>query len=211
MTYDASSKSHGAAWAKYSTLIEISSLSTSTHQLLAAFPDMRRLLGAFSPIHGSWIVVLMRLGLGASNGPLQRVVWNFLLSLEGEELGRLIEGPEGMSFVTEVFLPYAIAAQHFSVQKTGKYGDTERCEHGEQLCEVVSRLVQQGGEGALKELLAFLDIRADNIFPPARVYVLQGLLRGASSLTGIGRSGLETIVRIAKMGSLYNFLSQIRN
>lgn len=202
MTYDPASSSDRAAWKKYSTLIEIISLSSSTNQLLAAFPDIRRLLAESSPIHGSWIVVLVTLGLGASNGPLQGVVWDFLLSLKDEELARLIEGPEGMRFITEVFLPYAIVAHHFNVQKTGEYRDIDRCEHGEQICDVVARMVSRGEGSVLEKVLAFLDKRADSMFPPARVYILQGLFKGTSGAARIESLGLGSIVGIAKMGRL---------
>lgn len=97
--YDPSSVKDSAAWSKYSTMIEIISLSTSTNQFLATVPDLRRLLKPFSPIYGSWIVILMTLGLTSSCGPLQKAVWEFLLSLEGKELGKLLEDERGKNFI----------------------------------------------------------------------------------------------------------------
>lgn len=201
LKYDPSSPKDSAAWTKYSTIIEIISLSTSTNQFLAAVPDIRRLLEPLSPIYGSWIVVLMALGLTSSCGPLQKAVGEFLLSLDGAELGKLLEGGEGKSFINNVFLPYSIVASHFSVQG----GNDGQCEYGDKFSGFVKKVIIQSQDAS--GFLEFLDFRQDTIFAPARVYVLKGIADGAAEISGtgyncFGKKDLVTIVRISKVKRL---------
>lgn len=180
-------------------MIEIISLSTSTNQFLAAVPDILRLLKPSSSIYGRWVVVLVTLGLTSSCGPLQKAVWEFLLSLDGAELGKFLEEEGGKNFINDVFLPYSIAAHHFSVRR----GDDSRCEYGDKLAGFLRKVIVQSRNAM--GLLRFLDVRRDTIFAPARVYVLKGILDGAtevSAASDFGAEELALIVRISKMKRL---------
>lgn len=141
----------------------------------------------------------MTLGIKSSCGPLQKAVWGFLLSLNGAELGKLLEGERGKSFINNVFLPYSVTAHHFSVQR----GDDSRCEYGDKLVGFLKKIVIQSRNAV--DLLKFLDVRRDTIFAPARVYVLKGIVDGIvelSTLWGFGEEELAMIVRISKMKRL---------
>lgn len=141
----------------------------------------------------------MTLGITSSCGPLQKAVWEFLLSLDKVELGRLLEGEKGKSFINDVFLPYSVIAHHFSVQR----GDDSRCEYGDKLVGFLKKIIIQSRSAA--DLLKFLDVRRDTIFAPARVYVLKGIVDGIVELStpwGFGEEELAMIVRISKMKRL---------
>ena len=88
-----------AAWSKYSTLLEITSLSTSPNQLRDAMPDIKRLLDATSPIPASWVVVLVALGFQSGSSSVQRSMWDFIVGLEDRRLTRLFGDVEGRRFL----------------------------------------------------------------------------------------------------------------
>lgn len=141
----------------------------------------------------------MTLGLTSSCGPLQKAVWEFLLSLDGVELGKLLEEVGWNCFINDVFLPYSITAHHFSVQR----GNGSRCEYGDKLAGFLKKIIFQSRNAT--GLLGFLDVRRDTIFAPARVYVLKGIVDGIAELSvvwGLGEEELAMIVRISKMKRL---------
>lgn len=146
-------------------------------------------------------MVLMTLGLTSSCGPLQKAVWEFLLGLNGTELGKLLEKEK--NFINDVFLPYSVAAHHFSTQK----GNESRCEYGNKLAGFLQKIIVQSRE--VMGLLKFVDARQDTIFAPARVYVLKGIVDGAAAFSGVhgfGKEEMEIIVKISKMKRLYALL-----
>lgn len=87
------------AWSKYSTLIEITSLSTSPNQLRDAMPDIKRLLDVSSPIPISWTVVLISLGFSSGSSGVQKAVWEMILDLDEQRLARLFGEVEGRRFL----------------------------------------------------------------------------------------------------------------
>lgn len=143
-------------------------------------------------------MVVMTLGLTSSCGPLQKATWELLLSLEDAELRKLLENERG-SFVNDVFLPYSIAAHHFSVPR----GNDSLCEYGDKLAEFLKKIIIQRQDAT--GLLRFLDLKQDAIFAPARVYVLKGIVDGVATLPsahGLGRDDLAAVVGISKMKRL---------
>lgn len=141
----------------------------------------------------------MTLGLSSSCGPLQKAVWEFLLSLNEAQLGKLLVEDRGKGFINNVFLPYSITAHNFSVRR----GNDSRCEYGDKLAGFLKKIVIKTQDAA--SLLRFLDIRRDTIFAPARVYVLKGIVDGAAELSaayGFREEELAMIVRISKMRRL---------
>ncbi|KAL7270903.1 hypothetical protein RUND412_006375 [Rhizina undulata] len=182
-----------SSWAKYSTIIEIISLSTSTNQLKAAVPEVKRFLNPRSEISPSWVVVLVKLGLQATSAPLQKVVWEMLLSLSAPEVERLVAEIEGMEFITDIFLPYAATAHHFVVRQNRP----DVCEHGKSLAEFLQKVVQIAPNASA--VLSFLHKKADTIFSPARVYVLKGVLDGVLHRNVWGPNEVDEIVGVARM------------
>lgn len=141
----------------------------------------------------------MTLGLASSCGSLQKAVWEFLLSLNETELGRLLEEERGKSFINDIFLPYSITAHHFSVRRE----NDSRCKYGDKLAGFLKEIIIQTQDAA--GLLRFLDVRRDTIFAPARVYVLKGIVDGVAELSvaqGLEEEELAMIVRISKMKRL---------
>jgi len=186
-----------ASWNKYITLIEIVSLSTSPNQLRDATPDLKRLLDSSSHIPPSWIVVLVTLGFRSGSGGVSRGFWDIMTSLEPGRLGRLFGGPEGRKLLQDVLLPYAAHAANFVIGRS----TPEKCENGTQLAEWLGRVVGavESKKDIARAILVWVNEREDNLFAPARAWILKGLLDGVEAQRILGTEELELLVRIAKM------------
>ena len=189
-----------AAWTKFTTLIEITSLSTSPNQLRDATPDLRRLLDPASHVPASWIVVLIALGFSSGSGGVSRAFWDFLTSLEKRRLARLFEGPEAQVLLQDVILPYAATAGNFVVLRP----TPDQCAHGTELKGWIAAILNSGDAALRRQcgraILAWVDAKEDNVFAPARAWILAGLLEGVGADTVFDApEDLATIVRIGKM------------
>jgi len=192
-----------AAWSKFTTLIEITSLSTSPNQLRDATPDLKRLLDLSSYVSASWLVVLTSLGFQAGSGGVSRAFWDILVSLEKNRLGRFFEGPEGRKLLQDVILPFCAYASNFVVGRS----TPEKCEHGTQLATWVGRILCAGDKEMMKAtaraILTWVDETEDNLFAPARAWILKGLLEGVEGQAAFDEiDDLRLLVRIAKMQRL---------
>lgn len=189
-----------AAWTKFTTLIEITSLSTSPNQLRDATPDLRRLLDPTSPVPASWIIVLIALGFSSGSGGVSRVFWDFLASLENRRIARLFEGPEGRALLQDVIIPFAATASSFVVLRP----TPDKCEHGTELAKWIGTILNAGDAEMRKQcgraIMAWIDAKEDNVFVPARAWILKGLLDGVQGQTVFDApEDLATFVRIGKM------------
>jgi tRNA guanosine-2'-O-methyltransferase len=192
-----------AAWNKYTTLIEIVSLSTSPNQLRDAASDLKRLLDPASYIPASWIVALVTLGFQAGSGGVCRAFWDIVTSLEKKRLARLFEGPEGRKLLQDVLLPYAAHASNFVISRS----TPEKCAHGEQLAKWVGNVLSAGcleaKKATARAVLEWVDEKEDNLFAPARAWILQGVLKGVQGERAFTEArDLELLVKIAKMRRL---------
>lgn len=186
-----------ASWSKYSTLIEIVSLSTSPNQLRDATPNLKRLLDPSSHIPASWMVVLVTLGFQSGSGGVSRGFWDIMLSLEPKRLGRLFGEPEGRKLLQDMLLPYAAYAANFVIGRS----TPEKCEHGTQLAEWLGRVVNavESKKEISRAILVWIAEREDNLFAPARAWILKGLLEGVGAARVLGTEDLRLLVRIAAM------------
>lgn len=188
-----------AAWTKYSTLVEITSLSTSQNQVLAALPDVKRLLEPSSPIPASWMIVLIALAFQSGSSGVQGTMWDFLLSLEPRLMKRIFAELEGRRFASDILVPYSSSASRYQVA----IANTGTCEFGNRLAEFFRDILKAlGGDAAAvfaESVLQGLEERTDTLFPPARIYVLTGLVEGAEGMKWKTSGALRTLVGIARM------------
>ena len=189
-----------AAWNKYVTLVEIVSLSTSPNQLRDATPDLKRLLEPSSHIPASWLVALAALGFQSGSGGVARAFWDIVTSLEERQLARLFAGPEGRALLQDTLLPYAASASNFNIVRSAP----EKCEHGSQLTKwlasVLIALDMRSWQAVARAILQWVDEKEDNLFAPARAYILKGLLDGVQGGSVFDRTeDLDVLVKVAKM------------
>ncbi|TGZ85278.1 hypothetical protein EX30DRAFT_337660 [Ascodesmis nigricans] len=185
-------------WAKYTTLLEITSLSTSPNQLRDAMPDIKRLLDSSSDIPASWMVILVALGFQSGSSSVQRTMWEFITELEGRQLAKLFGEIEGRRFLRDILLPYSSTGNLFNV----RISNPSHCGHGLNLSNFLQRLLKSLDHSA-KEcamvLLENLDTRADALFPPARIFILKGLCDGVKDIKFLEQNYLDRLVGIARM------------
>jgi tRNA guanosine-2'-O-methyltransferase len=192
-----------ASWTKYSTLVEIVSLSSSPNQLRDAASDLKRLLDPTSHVPASWLVVLVSLGFQSGSGGVCRSFWEILLGLEEKQLVRLFGGPEGRRLLQETILPYSATASAFTVRQS----TPERCEHGEQVSRwlggVLAALETDSRRFLARAVLEWIDARMDNLFAPARAYILKGVLDGVRHYVAFDDiTDVRMLVKIAKVSRL---------
>jgi hypothetical protein len=192
-----------AAWTKYSTLVEITSLSTSPNQLRDAIPDFNRLLDSTSYIPASWLAALITLGFRSGSGGVSRIFWNILLPLEQGRLKRLFQVPEARELLEEILLPYAATASNFII----KPSHPETCEHGSQvtcwLANILCSSSPQTRKLTARAILMWIDAKDQNIFAPARAWILKGVMEGLEGeVVFDSTNDINLLVRIAKMQRL---------
>ncbi|KAA8914833.1 hypothetical protein FN846DRAFT_239220 [Sphaerosporella brunnea] len=189
-----------AAWDKYTTFVEIVSLSASPNQLRDATSDLKRLLDPTSYIPASWIAVLITLGFQSGSGGVARAFWNIVTSLEKKRLARLFEGPEGRKLLQDVLLPYAASASNFVIGRS----TPEKCAHGTHIAKWVGSVLSsedaEAQKATARAVLEWIDEKEDNSFAPARVWILQGVLIGVEGEKVFTETrDLALLVKIAKM------------
>lgn len=146
------------------------------------------------------MIVLIALAFQSGSGGVQSTMWDFLLALEPRLMRRIFMEPEGMKFVNDILVPYCSSASKYQVAVS----NTEICEFGNKLAQFFKNILTAIGEAKASAMFATsvlegLEKRTDTLFPPARVYVLAGLVEGSEGLKLNERGVMKTLVGISRM------------
>jgi hypothetical protein len=144
------------------------------------------------------------LGFQAGSGGVARACWDIVASLEQKRLARLFGDIEGRKLLQDVLLPYAANASNFVIGRSMP----EKCAHGSHLAKWLGGVLNAGDAEAKKAtahaVLEWVDEKEDNLFAPARAWILQGVLKGVEGEKLFNEAGdLELLVKIAKMRRLW--------
>jgi tRNA guanosine-2'-O-methyltransferase len=176
ITWDcAKNKLYLKEWERYVTMFEIMGIDTSLHQAQACASDIISLISPRSLIPPSWGFCLLSTGFKASMDSVRKFTLNLLLSIPFEHL-YLIK--HGLSFLQDVYLPYAMVAAHFAVRpKDG----VQKCEHGERLTKFITNLlIHLKTDQEYEDVtLTILNVMKES-FDPARIYVSLGIAQALS-------------------------------
>jgi hypothetical protein len=119
-------------------------------------------------------------------------------------LARLFGDIEGRKLLQDVLLPYAANASNFVIGRS----TPEKCAHGSHLAKWLGAVLNAGDAEAKKAtalaVLEWVDEKEDNLFAPARAWILQGVLKGVEGEKVFAETrDLELLVKIAKMRRLW--------
>ncbi|QPG74123.1 hypothetical protein FOA43_001445 [Brettanomyces nanus] len=169
------------SWKIFFTLYEILGIDTSMNQVEAASNDLVRILSPESNIPVSFALAILSVGFRAPTDRVKRFALELAYSLPEPSL-RLFK--YDFSFLTGMFLPFAMSASFFTVQKVN---DVEfECAYGDRIsafvCKCVESIDDQKSQSELVCSVLKLLVSSEASYQPARVYVAYGLLRGLQKL-----------------------------
>ncbi|ODV85737.1 hypothetical protein CANARDRAFT_175509 [[Candida] arabinofermentans NRRL YB-2248] len=163
-------------WKKFCTLYEILGIDTAMNQAEAASNDLVRILSPSSKIPVPFALTILAVGFKASLDSVRKYSMNMVFKLPKESL-KLFK--YDFKFLSSIFLPFTLNANHFSTKKsmTGEY----TCEFSEKLSTFVANCIESLEEPEDISILVeqILQVLVDSklSFDPARIAVLNGILK----------------------------------
>ncbi|VEU21157.1 DEKNAAC102104 [Brettanomyces naardenensis] len=166
-------------WKRFSTLYEILGIDTAMNQVEAASTDLVKILSPESGIPVSFALTILSVGFKAPTERVKNFALKLAFSLPDSSLS-LFE--HDFSFLTSAFLPFAMMASHFAVEKTSMEGVEYQCLYGDELSSFISKCMISLNHDENRTSLIHLSLKLmadnDNGYCPARIYLTNGLLQG---------------------------------
>lgn len=174
-------------FAKYSTLFETIVINRYLNQIHDSFGDFRALLSPHSLIDATWRIALLTAALSNQmQNSIRKLVGTWIMDsmtdLDPDSPN------EQTNFLTTSFLPWAVEGPLYTsgIKQTAE--GTVISKHGEKLVSFLSVLLQNSSDDELHGMLAskvlnYVDSKGKCMFPYARMYLLQGLVKGLSKIS----------------------------
>lgn len=167
-------------WYRFFTLYEIMGIDISMNQAEAAKNDLIKIVSPGSGIPVSFALTILAVGFRAPTVRIKSFALELALSLPESSMGIF---NLDHYFLTSTFLPFALMAAHFTVQKSfdGKYS----CPYGERFSDFIGKCITslQTEDKQISFINALLEVLGEYkmAYGPVRIYLLSGILKGLKS------------------------------
>lgn len=168
-------------WYRFFTLYEIMGIDISMNQAEAAKNDLIKIVSPSSGIPVSFALTILAVGFRAPTVRIKSFALDLALSLPESSMGIF---NVDHYFLTSTFLPFALMAGHFTVEKSfdGNYS----CPYGEQFSDFISKCITslQTEDNQVSFVNALLEVLGNYkmAYGPVRIYLLSGILKGLKSM-----------------------------
>lgn len=173
-------------YARYSTHFETIVLARYLNQVQDCLTDLTTMVRSVDSVQPGWLVALLTSALGDGiQDSVRKIIGKWLLHVGAFSV--LLEDPAlAANFLQYSFLPWATLGYHFSSSIRYAVPGQAVCVHGEELQQFLRAILAADATKfyqavIIKAILSFVISCGGQMFPFARAYVLEGLLRGIES------------------------------
>ncbi|PVI04278.1 hypothetical protein DM02DRAFT_586503 [Periconia macrospinosa] len=198
-----------AQYDKFSTLYETVVLDRYANQVQACLPEMTKLFGPQSMIAPSWTTALLSAALSSKvQDGIRKLIGNWYLGYINNDSNSVVADTD---FFVEGFLPWATQGNLFTTSLTSSRVTTQ-CSHGTSLSNALTKLVLAVPQDSdlLSSILLYILDTGGKIFPPAVLYLIEGILNGLAMRPMIlNVANANLILRLSRLPSLPEVTSDL--